>query len=125
MLLAVLGLVAACGSSDRRVVLAGVLDGIGAVAVVIGAVVTGGSRCAPTRRKTLRDDDDVEAGDWGAVFRVDATKGFGDNYVLHHDGLWGSAIWRYDGTPATTDRFATDNRQVPFAARGRRRAAAC
>ena len=52
------------------------------------------------------------------MFRVDAVD-FGDLRtctVLHHDGLWGSAIWRYDGTPATTDRFLTDSRQIPFAA---------
>ncbi len=116
-LLAVLGVVAASGTSDRRTRRAGVAwTALGAVAVVIGAVVTGGLEVRADETKTLRGDADVEAGDWGAVFRVDATKGFGDNYVLHHDGLWGSAIWRYDGTPATTDRFATDNRQVPFAA---------
>ena len=67
------------------------------------------------KAKTLRDGDTVAAGDWGAVFRVDAV-GFGDLHFLHHDGLWGSAIWRYDGTPATTDRFVTDSRQIPFAA---------
>ena len=116
-LLAVLGVVAASGSGDRRTRRTGVAwTAVGAVAVVIGAVVTGGLEVRADETKTLRGDADVEAGDWGAVFRVDATKGFGDNYVLHHDGLWGSAIWRYDGTPATTDRFATDNRQIPFAA---------
>ncbi len=116
-LLAVLGVVAASGSSDRRTRRTGVAwTALGAIAVVIGAVVTGGLEVRADETKTLRGDADVEAGDWGAVFRVDVTKGFGDNYVLHHDGLWGSAIWRYDGTPATTDRFATDNRQVPFAA---------
>ena len=60
----------------------------------------------------------VAAGDWGAVFRVDAVE-FGPLHVLHHDGLWGSSIWRYDGTPATTARFADDSRQIPFAALGR------
>ena len=68
--------------------------------------------------KTIKDGDTIAAGDWGAVFRVDAVE-FGDLHFLHHDGLWGSAIWRYDGTPATTDRFLTDSRQLPFAvARG-------
>jgi hypothetical protein len=68
--------------------------------------------------KTLRDGDDVVAGDWGAVFRVDAVE-FGPFHVLHHDGLWGSSIWRYDGTRATTARFDHDGRQLPFAALGR------
>ena len=66
----------------------------------------------------VRDRDNVAGGDWGAVFHVDAVEGFGDLYLLHHDGLLGSAIWRYDGTPATTDRFLTDSRQIPFAAAG-------
>ena len=68
--------------------------------------------------KTLRDGDEVAAGDWGAVFRVDAVE-FGPLHVLHHDGLWGSSIWRYDGTRATTARFDNDSRQIPFAALGR------
>jgi hypothetical protein len=68
--------------------------------------------------KTLRDNDKVVGGDWGAVFRVDAV-GLGDLHVLHHDGLWGSTLWRYDGTPATTARFDNDSRKLPFAALGR------
>ena len=117
-LLAVLGVVAAVGGGgDRRTRRSGVTwTAVGAVAVTIGAVVTGGLEVRADETKTLRSEAEVEAGDWGAVFRVDATRGFGDYYTLHHDGLWGSAIWRYDGTPATTDRFATDNRQIPFAA---------
>lgn len=69
--------------------------------------------------KTLRRSYDVEGGDWGAVFRVDAVQGFGKLKILHHDGLWGSSIWEYDGTPATTERFQTDARQIPWAALGR------
>jgi hypothetical protein len=69
--------------------------------------------------KTLRLADEVEGGDWGAVFRVDAVQGFGPVKILHHDGLWGSSIWEYDGTPATTERFSRDGRQIPWAALGR------
>jgi hypothetical protein len=68
--------------------------------------------------KTLKETDVVVAGGWGPVFRVDAVD-LGELQILNHDGLWGSSIWRYDGTPATTDRFATDNRRVPWAALGR------
>ncbi len=68
--------------------------------------------------KTLRDGDEVVGGDWGAVFRVDAVP-LDDLVVLQHDGLIGSAIWRYDGTRGTTARFDTDSRQLPFAALGR------
>jgi hypothetical protein len=68
--------------------------------------------------KTITPDSDVVAGDWGAVFRVDVTPGIG-HQILHHDGLWGSTIWEYDGTPRTTDRFLTDDRQFPWAVLGR------
>ncbi len=86
------------------------------VALVAGlALAAGQLQIRADATKTLKDNDVVAASDWGAVFRVDAVD-LGDLKVLHHDGLWGSSIWRYDGTPATTARFATDIRQVPFAA---------
>jgi spermidine synthase len=89
----------------------------GAIAVVVTvvAIACGQLRVLTDHSKTLRDTDTVQAGDWGAVFRVDAVD-LGDLQVLHHDGLWGSSIWRYDGTRATTARFDADNRQIPFAA---------
>ena len=92
----------------------------GALVLLLAIVAIGADQfdVRTDQTKTLRDSDVVAGGDWGAVFRVDAVQGFGDLYVLHHDGLWGSAIWRYDGTPATTDRFLTDSRQIPFAAAG-------
>jgi hypothetical protein len=91
------------------------------VAAALAVVATAAAAGAGTLKvladdtKTLRDSDKVEGGDWGAVFRVDAVD-LGELKVLHHDGLWGSSIWRYDGTSATTDRFRTDNRQIPYAA---------
>ena len=113
VVLAGLGLVAAVATRER-VVLTGAL----VLVVAVGAFGADQLRVRTDQTKTLRDGDVVAGGDWGAVFRVDAVQGFGDLYLLHHDGLWGSAIWRYDGTPATTDRFLTDNRQIPFAAAG-------
>ena len=77
--------------------------------VVVTAIVGLGVGTLDVRTdatKTLRLSDEVEGGDWGAVFRVDAVQGFGPVKILHHDGLWGSSIWEYDGTPATTDRFS-------------------
>lgn len=93
-------------------------------AAVLAAVVlagTFGTAALDVRAdgvKTLKETDTVVAGDWGPVFRVDAVD-LGNLQVMHHDGLWGSSIWRYDGTPATTARFDADNRKVPFAALGR------
>lgn len=86
-----------------------------AVLAALGAVVVD---VRTDSTKTLRPDAEMVAGDWGAVFRVDATPSLG-SYVLHHDGLWGSAIWEYDGTERTTAKFATDSRQIPWAVLGR------
>ncbi len=85
------------------------------VVVAIAGIAFGQLRVLADDTKTLRDTDTIQAGDWGAVFRVDAVD-LGDLQVLHHDGLWGSSIWRYDGTRATTARFDEDDRQIPFAA---------
>ncbi|MEY4176000.1 MAG: hypothetical protein RI900_3165 [Actinomycetota bacterium] len=113
VVLALHGVVVAwVGGAGRKVI------GVGAaVAVVVSAAAAGagGLKVLADDTKTLRDSDRVEGGDWGAVFRVDAVD-LGELKVLHHDGLWGSSIWRYDGTSATTDRFLTDNRQIPYAA---------
>lgn len=89
-----------------------------AVATVGGAFVMVSTDVVTDATKTIGDGSGVLAGDWGAVFRVDVTQGFGDLYILHHDGLWGAGIWKYDGTPATTDQYLVDNRQIPFAAIG-------
>ncbi len=89
------------------------------VVVAIAGIACGQLKVLTDHTKTLRDTDTVQAGDWGAVFRVDAVD-LGDLQVLHHDGLWGSSIWRYDGTRATTARFDHDDRQIPFAALERR-----
>lgn len=95
--------------------------GVAAVAIVATlAASTIDVRADDT--KTLKGGDTVAAGDWGAVFRVDAVEfpsTEGELHVLHHDGLWGSSIWRWDGTPATSARFDGDTRQIPFAALGR------
>jgi hypothetical protein len=90
---------------------------IAGVVIVVGAVLGSTLAVRTDDVKTLRDTDEVMAGGWGPVFRVDAVD-LGDLQVLHHDGLWGSSIWRYDGTRSTTARFDADNRQLPFAAFG-------
>jgi hypothetical protein len=90
----------------------------GLVVTALAALVVGSLDVRTDDTKTLRLSDDVTGGDWGAVFRVDAVA-FPGVQVLHHDGLWGSSIWEYDGTPRTTQRFDTDDRQIPWAALGR------
>ena len=56
------------------------------------------------------------------LFRVDAVR-CPDNTVLYHDGLWGSAIWPWDGDPASLGRFDTDDRSSPSPRSARRRSA--
>ena len=66
-----------------------------AVAVVLGARHQQ-LRGADDETKTL--DDRRRRGRLGR--RLPRRRGRPSvTYVLHHDGLWGSAIWRYDGTP--------------------------
>jgi hypothetical protein len=93
------------------------LAGAGLALTAVAAFVTSGYDVRTDDTKTLKLSDH-SVGDWGAVFRVDAVD-LGDLQILHHDGLWGSSIWRFDGTPATTARFDTDDRQIPWAALGR------
>jgi spermidine synthase len=91
------------------------------VAVVVAAVVTMRPGLAPDIRteetKQLRPGADIDESRWSALFRVDAVR-FPGNVVLFHDGLWGSAIWEWDGDPESLTRFDTDERSVPFAALG-------
>ena len=112
VLLAALGLGMVLADGGKWLPTAGAV-----AAVALLALAAGQLRVRADATKTLKDTDTVEAGDWGAVFRVDVVD-LGDLKVLHHDGLWGSSIWRYDGTRATTARFDDDVRQVPFAALG-------
>lgn len=54
---------------------------------------------------------------WNPIFRVDAQE-LPDRMLLYHDGLLGSAIYRYDGNPASLVRFDEDLRAFPFAVVG-------
>ncbi len=103
--LASLGVLAAVALHRRTAIAMAAVAGVALVAFGAGQL-----KIRADDTKTIKDGDTIAAGDWGAVFRVDAVE-FGDLHFLHHDGLWGSAIWRYDGTPATTTRFA--QRQPP------------
>ncbi len=113
VLFAALGFVIAMSTGKGRQMAVG-----GVALVSVAAFLVGTQDVRADETKTLRTDAVTSGGDWGAVFRVDAVD-IGGLQVLHHDGLWGSSIWKYDGTPATTDRFKIDDRQIPWAALGR------
>jgi hypothetical protein len=92
-----------------------------AVFAILLAVVVFQPGAAPDIRteesKGIRPDTNVAASEWSALFRVDAVE-LPEITVLYHDGTWGSAIWPWDGDPASLDRFDDDVRSVPFAALG-------
>ena len=53
---------------------------------------------------------------WGPVFRVDVVQlgSNTSNYLLIHDGTFGSGIRRFDGNPASLTAYAKDPRSIPF-----------
>ena len=115
VLLAVVGLRQAWGASKAAL-------GIGAVILVVLAAGV----VAPSLLPTLQLDAVKEnvagkenvVSEWSPVFRVDAVQVNEDTKLLYHDGTPGSAIYRYDGDPASLTRFDTDPRSLPFAVVG-------
>jgi MFS family permease len=63
------------------------------------------------------NDDNTMYSSWSPIFRVDAEDA-GDVRLLYHDGLLGSAIYRFNGDVSTLGRFETDPRSLPFAVVG-------
>lgn len=113
VLLAIFGLLVGVHQARHRLRLSAV-----AGLVLLVSIPVAGLEIRTDSAKDLGTDTVVSASDWGPVFRVDAVELSG-NVVLLHDGLWGSAIWRYDGTAATSARFFTDSRRLPVDALGR------
>jgi hypothetical protein len=71
--------------------------------------------------KTIAPETETLFSRWSPVFRIDVT-GVPDNpamHVIHHDGLWGSSIHRFDGDLASLSRFDKDERSFPFRTLGR------
>ncbi len=54
---------------------------------------------------------------WNAIFRVDAVQAGHDVRALYHDGIIGSAIYRWNGNVASLAHydFGADPRSIPFA----------
>ena len=70
--------------------------------------------------KTVRDGDESRLffSKWSPVFRIDVTRHpvhEGDDHrIIHHDGLWGSTLHRFDGDASSLTRFESDVRRVAF-----------
>jgi hypothetical protein len=88
-----------------------------AVAAVLAVVVVAPG-LLPEQRTDATKVSPVDAepaySSWSPLFRVDAVD-LGDRYLLMHDGLIGSAIYRFDGDVSGLTRFDTDPRRFPFA----------
>jgi spermidine synthase len=99
-----------------------VAEGVVCLALLL-PLVTGGLLPEPVadRLKSIevfRDKNQVLFSKWHPVFRVDVSKSFKDDgiYLLHHDGLMGSALRRFDGDFSAADYLRTDSRALPFEA---------
>jgi hypothetical protein len=68
--------------------------------------------------KTIRPDTPRVFSKWSPVFRIDVTLTYGDKEdsvrIIHHDGLWGSTLHKFDGDVSSLARFATDERAYAF-----------
>ncbi len=73
------------------------------------------------RLKTIAPDTETLFSQWSPVFRIDVTEAPGNPamHVIHHDGLWGSSLHRFDGNLASLARFDKDERSFPFRTLGR------
>ncbi|MDH3707464.1 MAG: hypothetical protein OES57_15455 [Acidimicrobiia bacterium] len=89
------------------------------VAVAVGVALAVGV-VAPDSMPDPRVDDTKEVGtdpvysEWGPVFRVDVQEEFDGFLSLYHDGLFGSAIYEFDGDVDGLTRFESNVRRFPF-----------
>ncbi len=102
-------------STGRALGIGGVVVGIVLLAVVVRPGVAPDIRTEES--KGVRPSTPLSSSEWSALFRVDALE-LPQNTILFHDGIWGSAIWPWDGDPASLTRFDDNDRSVPFAALG-------
>lgn len=90
--------------------------GVALVLVLLAAALRPG--LLPDQRvdatKVQLDDSNTLYSSWSPLFRVDVVQPTPDVRLLYHDGLLGSAIYRYDGDPSTLTRFDHDPRSIPF-----------
>ncbi|MDQ1467125.1 MAG: hypothetical protein QOH10_1540 [Actinomycetota bacterium] len=90
--------------------------GAGVVLVVVLAPLASGVVTLPDVRTeaTKGRNDHTAYSAWGPVFRVDVVPVSPNASLLLHDGTLGSAMFKYDGNPATLTRYKADPRALPF-----------
>ena len=97
-----LSLVAFAGARPRRSPSAAAtalrLREPGLALTAVAAFVTGSYDVRTDDTKTL-ELSTTSAKETGVPSSASTRVDLGDLQILHHDGLWGSSIWRYDGTP--------------------------
>jgi hypothetical protein len=71
--------------------------------------------------KTVHPGDPLLFSKWSPVFRVDVGEPpfLRDHLILHHDGLLGSTLQKFNGDFSTVKRFDGDDRSLPFRVLGR------
>jgi len=113
------------GRVDRRAALASGVVGVALVAMLAVPALLPSVRPDSTKNIPAGVESDAAFSGWGALFRVDAFElgnpTTGNLYFLYHDGMLGSAIYNYDGDPASLTRFDADPRLFAFTADGARR----
>jgi len=113
------------GRVDRRAALASGVVGMALVAMLAVPALLPSVRPDSTKNIPAGVESDAAFSGWGALFRVDAFElgnpETGNLYFLYHDGMLGSAIYNYDGNPASLTRFDADPRLFAFTADGARR----
>jgi hypothetical protein len=96
---------------------------IGAGLTVLLAVVVVAPGLLPDQRaekiKAQVTDRNTLFSSWSPIFRVDVVEIGRDVRLLFHDGLLGSAIYRFNGDVSSLSRFDADPRSLPFAVSGR------
>ena len=98
---------------------AGAVLAAGSVVLVVAPGLLPAQRIDTTKAVTTTGS--LVASAWSSIFRVDAYRVSPDVIALYHDGIIGSAIYRFDGRVASLAHydFGADARSIPFAVAGR------
>jgi len=119
VVLAAVGLRLAIGEGLRGLALANLAVGL----VLAGGVVRPDLLPAlvTDKVKTVHPGDPLLFSKWSPVFRVDVggSPSSTEHLIIHHDGLLGSTLQKFDGDFSKLRRFDGDDRVLPFRVLGR------